>query len=310
MNLLLYFITSLIWGSTWLAIQYQLGVVAPVWSVTYRFAFASVLLLAYCVVKKLPLRFNRTQHGLLAMQGLLLFSANYVLFYTGSTYFISGIVAVLYASMIIFNIINSRIIFGNPIALRILLGASLGLMGLASIVLGEIGHMPTINPTHALQGVAVCLLAALLASFGNCVSAALQRQELPILTSNTIGMTYGTFFLLCFALLSGQAPHFSWQFSYLASLVYLTFIGTIVAFGTYLKLLNNIGVERAAYAFILIPVIAMVFSSLFEDFQWHISTVLGTIGILIGNYLVLSKKPTMKIKNIINQPYLGNTEPV
>jgi drug/metabolite transporter (DMT)-like permease len=226
---------------------------------------------------------------LIALQGFCLFSANYCLYYLGSTYFISGIVAVIFASIMLFNIINMRIIFGKPIALRVLLGAGIGMLGLITIMATEILHLPKTNISHTLTGLGICLLATLLASWGNILSAYHQQQGLAILPTNTLGMLYGTVFLLSFALLLHQPPQFSWQASYIYSLLYLTLFGTVLAFGVYLKLLGRIGAERAAYTFIVIPLIAMLLSTVFEDFHWHFHTFVGTFLILWGNYLVLIK---------------------
>ena len=80
-NTLLYAITVLIWGSTWLAIEFQLGVVAPEVSVTYRYLLAAALLFVWCLTQKKSLRFDLKSHLFFLGLGLLLFCINYIAAY-------------------------------------------------------------------------------------------------------------------------------------------------------------------------------------------------------------------------------------
>lgn len=291
-NFLCYAITAFIWGSTWYAIQCQLGSVSPLWSVAYRFTIASFILLAYCLIKKYNLKYDMKSHLYIALQGLLLFCINYILFYLASVYLISGVIAVLFASIQIFNIINSRIFLKHPITLNIFVGALVGLSGLVIVFSSELNKF---YPHHAhslsgqLLGLFVCIIGALSASLGNIMSVYNQKQRIPILQTSAIGMLYGAIFTSIIALIFKQQPTFIWSFSYIGSMLYLIVFGTIVAFGAYLTLLKNIGPGRAAYLFVLTPIIALAISSFIEHFQWHVSTIIGVVLILLGNILVMMK---------------------
>jgi drug/metabolite transporter (DMT)-like permease len=289
-NYLLYLITALIWGSTWLAIHFQLGTVAPCWSVAYRFAIASTLLLGFCKLTKRSLTFNRKEHCAMAVQGLFLFSLNYILYYLGSAYFMSGLVAVTFATIIVMNIINTRIFFKTPLVARVIVGASLGLLGLVVIFGSQISALHGTALPHILLGLTICFAATLSASFGNMVSARNQKLQLPILQSNAFGMAYGTLFVTLIALALGEKPTFDLSPLYIGSLLYLVVFGSIIAFGTYLRLLGRIGPERAAYAFVLLPVIALGLSTEFEGFHWTMKTLIGISLVVLGNVLVLTKK--------------------
>ena len=289
MDLTLYLATILIWGSTWLAIQYQLGDVSPAWSVTYRFFLAGILLLIYCYGRGLNLKFSRREHGAMVMQGIFLFSGNYLLYYFGSEYLISGVVAVTFALILAMNIVNARIFFGTPITLKIVIGTFLGLLGLTEIFWSQIQALSnSAQETHAmLVGLGYCILATLIASWGNMIAKRNQMYQLPILQSNGLSMCYGATFSGIVALWLGDPMIFNWSPSYIISFLYLSLIGSIVAFGCYLKLLGRIGPERAAYAFVILPVVAMLLSNFFEDFQWQQNTIMGIILIAVGNVLVL-----------------------
>jgi len=292
LNYLLYTITVLIWGSTWLAIHFQLGNVPPTWSVAYRFAIASALLLLFCLVTGRNLRFSRKEHTAMALQGALLFSLNYILYYVGTMYFASGLVAIIFASIIVMNIINSRIFFGTPLVPKVIIGATIGLLGLTLVFSSQWQqfHIQQQGLSYLISGTLICFLATLVASFGNMTSLYNQRLKLPIIQSNAFGMLYGTIIVIIIALLLGHKPSFDTSFRYISSLLYLAIVGTVLAFGAYLQLLGKIGPERASYAFVLLPIVALALSANFEGFQWNSLTMGGIVLILLGNGLVLVSK--------------------
>lgn len=291
-NYLLYAITVLVWGSTWLAIHFQIGSVAPTWSVAYRFGIATAILFAYCLLTKLNLKFSRREHAAMALQGMLLFSINYILYYVGSMYFVSGLLSVIFATIIIMNIINSRIFFKTPLVPQVIFGAVLGLCGLGVVFSSQWQsfHLEQYGLRHLLLGLAVSFTATLTASFGNMASLYNQKLKLPIIQSNAYGMFYGTIIVVIIALVLGHKPTFDYSTQYVGSLLYLAIIGTVLAFGAYLQLLGRIGPERASYAFVLLPIVALGLSTGFEGFQWNIMTVAGMVLVVIGNGLVLLAK--------------------
>lgn len=293
-NFFLYIILTFVWGSTWLAIQYQLGVVYPLWSVVYRFFLAAVLMLIFCFLTRKNMRFTLKQHGSMALQGFLLFALNYALFYLGSQYFISGIVSIIFASIIIMNLLNSRIFLKTSFVSRVVIGCLLGIVGLILVFNSQLTSSFFVHESYKqiFTGLILCLTATLSASFGNVVSVQNQQQKLPILQSSAIGMAYGAIFVAVLAIVMGKYPTFDWSIKYIGSLLYLSLAGTIVGFGAYLYLLSRIGPERVAYIFVLLPVVSLTLSTWLEGFHWTLSTMGGVILILIGNALVLSKIAT------------------
>src|SRR5882762_452098 len=139
-NLNLYVITVAIWGSTWLAITFQLGVAPPSVSVVWRFALASLILLAYAVWKRLPLRFGSRDHFWMALQGLLLFGINYILTYISEQYLVSGLVAVTFSLSVFCNIVGMRVFFGRPINGVGFLAAMLGVVGVGLVFWPELSQ--------------------------------------------------------------------------------------------------------------------------------------------------------------------------
>jgi drug/metabolite transporter (DMT)-like permease len=287
-NLLFYFATVLIWGSTWIGIKMQLGVVDPVLSVAYRFTLASIILLLWCWFRRLKMNFNIGDHWRMALQGVLLFGGNYLLFYMAELHITSGLAAVLFSTILLMNMVNGSLFLGQPIDSRVVSGGALGLIGIVLVFKQEITVFSLDN--GGFLGVLLCLVATLLASFGNIVSARNQQRKLPIVQSNAYGMGYGAISMLLIAVVTGKEFHLDTSFNYVIALFYLAVFGSIIAFGCYLSLLGRIGAGRAAYATLLFPIVALVISTIWEDYHWTGSAITGIILILLGNLRMIQKE--------------------
>ncbi len=284
-NLGLYTATVLIWGSTWIFIKLQLGVVDPVLSVAYRVALASIILLGYCRLRGLDLRFSLRQHMFIALQGAFLFSINYLLVYMAELYLTSGLVAVLFSTLVFMNVIIGAVALGTPIRGHVVLGALLGMVGIALVYLPELNAFNLQD--SGFVGLLLGIGGVVVASFGNITSARNQRAGLPVVQTNALGMGYGALLMLIYALLRGIPFQFSLSLPYVSSMLYLAVFGSVLAFGAYLTLLGRIGADRAAYATLLFPIIALGLSTLFEGYQWNGLALFGTVLVLAGNFLVL-----------------------
>ena len=287
-NLALYAITVFIWGSTWFAIEFQLGSVAPEVSLVYRYSIASLLLFAWCRIRRLPLRFAFRDHVWFVLLGLLLFGINYIVAYRAQIHITSALTAIAFSTMVWMNIINARLFFGVQADARVLLGAMLGIAGIAILFTPQIGELSFTD--SVFFGSFLAVLSALIASFGNMASQAAQRAKLPVMQSNAWGMLYGAAATAVIALLNGHEFGFEWTVAYIGSLAYLTVFGSIVAFGAYLTLLGRIGAHKAGYAMVMFPVVALVLSTLFEGLEIDASIVVGTALVVAGNLCVLNKR--------------------
>ena len=284
-DLFLYLATVLIWGSTWLVINFQLGVVAPEVSVVYRYAIAAALLFAWCLLRGLRLRFGAAAHLRFMLLGLLLFSLNYIATYSAQAYIASALNAVVFSSMMWMNVVNTRIFFGTRIEPRMIWGAAIGMAGLLVLFWPSIETVSFTDRT--LLGAGLSLSGAVMASLGNMVSHRAQREGLPIVSSNAWGMFYGMLFTAAIAWRRGLPFAFEYSVPYVASLLYLAVFGSIVAFGSYLKLLGRIGPHRAGYTMVMFPVVAVLLSVLFEGLaiEWHL--IAGIALVLGGNLAIL-----------------------
>lgn len=284
-NGLLYAITVLIWGSTWFAIEFQLGEVAPEVSIAYRYLAASALLFLWCKIRGLPLKFNLKSHRWFALMGLFMFCLNYILAYRAQIYITSALSAIAFSAMLWMNILNSRIFFGVRVGSRIYLGALLGIVGIVVLFGPRVGEVSWSD--GVLYGSVLAVTGALMASFGNMASQAAQKTKLPVMPSNAWSMLYGGLLTAVLAMIQGHVFNFEFTAGYVISLAYLTIFGSVVAFGAYLTLLGRIGAHRAGYATVAFPVVALTLSMIFEGLALDGYIVAGFVLVLAGNLLVL-----------------------
>jgi drug/metabolite transporter (DMT)-like permease len=282
---LIYAVVVLIWGTTWYAIKFQLGVVAPEISLVYRFSLAAACVFVFARMSGSPLRLSWRDHGLVALQGATLFCLNYWLTYLSTQFLTSGLVAVLFTAIIFFNVVNGRLIFGTPIERRVLAAAAAGVLGVALLFLPEL--QAALRDPRILHGAGLALGATYLASLGNMAATRNTQGGLPVVTVNAYGMAYGAAGLALIAAIRGTPVAFDPRWPYVFSLLYLSLAGTSLAFGLYLALIKRIGAARAAYTSVLFPVVALVVSTLFEGYRWSLPAVVGLAVLVAGNALAL-----------------------
>lgn len=284
-DLLLFGVCTLIWGSTWFVITLQLGVVPPEWSVVYRFALASAIMAGVCIATRQSLRIARQQHGFLILLGTLFFGLNYVAIYQAEHHVPSGLVAVLFSTMVLITPFLMRVAFGTPLRARALLAAVLGVTGVALIFLPALEGAPIGGSLVA--GIAMALGGTVCASLGNIVAVRNHRANLPTMPATAWGMLYGTLSAALAALVLGVPLVFDARPGYVLSLLYLAVLGSVVAFGAYLTLLKRAGAGPASFVAISTPVLAMLLSTIAEGYQWSWPAITGLALAITGNVLVL-----------------------
>ncbi len=285
-NLFLYMLTILIWGTSWYAIKFQLGVVSTDISVAYRFFLAGMVMLCFCKFKRLNLKFKLSDHGFFLIQGFFLFSFNYLLFYQSTSVLTTGLIAVIFTSMLIFNTINSAVFFHSAISGLFFLAAIMGISGICLIFLPELQKLNFDKATTF--AVLLAFAGSFSASLGNMASMRSQRHGIPVIQANTWGMIYGSILTCIYSI--GQGSDFNFDFSagYIISLIYLSMFASVIAFWSYLTLLGRIGAGNAAYVTVIFPIVALIISTVFENYQWSLLALAGVVLSLAGNLLLLS----------------------
>lgn len=286
-NLMLYAVSVLIWGSTWIAITFQLGPVDTTASIAYRFAIAGAVILAWCTWRGTRFAFSLRDHVWIALLGLA-FGLNYALVYFSEMHISSGLVAVASSSMLFMNIGLARLFFGTRPTPEMLAGAALGVVGIALVFWPELEKFAASGSSPFIIGWPV--LAAFGASLANMVATRNGKAGLPVLPVNALWMLWTAVFMAGLTLVRGQSFGFAFTPGYIGSLLYLAVFGSVIAFGAYLTLLGRIGPGKASYVAILTPIIALVISTVFEGFTWHATTFAGIALSILGNVLIIRRK--------------------
>lgn len=284
----LYLIAIIIWGTTWIFITWQLGSVDPLVSVVYRFALAAICLMFICLFKNYSLRFSPKQHLMIASQGAFLFGFNYWLIYVAQQEITSGLVAIVFSSLVIMNVFNSKLLLGGKISILALAGALLGIVGIGLIFWPEVNGQHWTEKHYTYLGIG--FLATFVASIGNVISQRNHKSGLAVIPSCALGMAYGALFLGMLAIALNLEFTIDWSLKYVGSLLYLSIIGSVLAFVAYLTLMGRIGVVKASYLTLFVPIVALLISTIFESYQWHIQSVAGLSSIILGQWLVLKAK--------------------
>ncbi|MEL7536140.1 MAG: DMT family transporter [Pseudomonadota bacterium] len=283
-----YLTTTLIWGSTWFIISFQQEGAAQEVSVGLRFLIAAALLVVWGYVARRRLHVPRKDYHWVLMQGLLLFSANYLCVYYATPLITTGLIAVIFGLIIPFNMIHERIFFGTPLSLNLMGSAVLGIIGIGLVFSPQLAA--TTFDADTARGVGLSVFGAWLASLGNMAAVRNTRSQLPAVAINAHGMFWGGLTSLVIAAVAGRSFAIDWSFEYAASLAYLALFGSAVAFGCYLYLIEKIGSGPAAYANIIVPIVALIISTVFEGYEWTALAAVGVALVLGGNTLIIGRK--------------------
>jgi drug/metabolite transporter (DMT)-like permease len=284
-NLSLFAGCVLIWGTTWLAITYQLGPVAPEVSVSHRFLLAALLIAAWCRMRGLSLRFTRTEHGALALMGAAMYGISYVFVYHAELHVASGLVAIGYSASPLLSTLGMRLFFGQAVTARMALGSLLGIAGISLVYWPEFARQ--VDSGSMSLGAVFTLLAVLVSTAGGLLAQRNHQRKLHGWPTMAWSMGYGALTSLVVALALGRSYAIDLGAPYLLSLVYLALFGSVLTFAAWLTLVGRIGAPRASYVGVMAPVVALFVSTLFEGFQWHALTAAGVAVSIAGNVLVL-----------------------
>ena len=287
-NFFLFIITLFCWSPTWYVIKFQLGYVDPLVSVFYRFLIAAIIIFVYLIYKKKNLKFSLNQHIWFLFFGICLYSLNYVFFYLSNTYLISSFPAVVFSTVVIMNILGEGFYFKKKPSLKTLLGATIGMIGIIIIFNDEIFNFSLANGTHI--GLFLALLGTLSASTGNMVHQRNLNNNFSLIPTLAYSMLYGSLVTLLITQIKGTELLFEYSFSYIASLAYLSIVGSIFAFIFYLRLLEKVGAGRAGYVGVVMPVLALLISTVFENLEWQQDLIIGLPILIIGAVLVINQK--------------------
>jgi drug/metabolite transporter (DMT)-like permease len=287
-NLTIFAGCVLIWGTTWLAITFQLGAVAPEVSVSHRFLLAALFVALWCRLRGLSLSFTSRQHVALVLLGIAMYGVSYVAVYHAELYLASGLVAIGYSASPLLSTLGARLFLRQPVNPRSALGSVMGLLGITLVYWPEFGKLA--DGAKVATGVGFTALAVIISVSGGLLAQRNHQKGLHGWPTMAWSMAYGGLAALVIALALGRRWSIELSAPYLLSLLYLSLLGTVITFAGWLTLVGRIGVARASYVGVMAPIVALLVSTLFEGFSWQLLTLLGVAISVTGNVLVLGQR--------------------
>ena len=285
-------LTALIWGSTWLAIKDQLGDVPPSWSIAYRFVTVAVGMAILVRIKGQGFRLDRAGHTVSAIFGLTQFCLNFNLLYRAEAYLTSGLVAVLFGLLMLPNVLLARVFLRQRVTPAFIAGTLVALGGIVLLVLNEVRMAPLHGPAggNVPIGLALTAGAILAASSANVMQAAEAARRQPILTMLAWALAWGALGDCIVAWLISGPPLLPADIRYWGGVFYLGILGSVVTFPLYFQLVRELGPGRAAYNGVVVPIVAMLLSTLFEAYRWSLLAGCGAALALLGMVLALKAR--------------------
>ena len=287
--LLPFLLVTCIWGSTWLVIRDQLGPVPATWSVTYRFIIAASAMFAYARWSGASLRIGREGHLLAALFGIPQFFLNFNFVYAAEHHVTSGLVAVVFALLLVPNSALGRLFLKHELTGRFLLGSAIAVAGVVLLFVQEMRSSDA-PAGEVLIGIGLTLLGVLSASVANVMQAGERLRARPISAMLAWGMLYGVLCDGAFAWWVHGPPVVEMRPAYWAGLLYLGLLASAIAFTLYFGVIRAVGPGRAAYSSVLVPIIAMALSTAFEGYHWSTIAAAGGVLALVGLVIALKAR--------------------
>jgi drug/metabolite transporter (DMT)-like permease len=283
-----FMLTGTIWGSTWFVITGQIADVPAAWGVFYRFLLATPALFALAVIMGNRLRLNRPEHLLALGVGIAQFSGNFLFVYHAEQHITSGIVAVMFALLMVPNAIFARVVIGERVQGGFIGGSLVAIIGVALLLVHEWNAAPLGG--NVLLGIVLAVGGMLAASIANVVQANPTGRGVPMVSFLGWAALYGTIFDLGYAFVTEGAPQVPGAWQFWAGTAYLAIIGSVVTFPLHYNLVREIGAGKTAYNGIVTVCVAMLLSTLFEGFAWDALSAGGMALALLGMGLALRSK--------------------
>ena len=285
-----FLLVTLIWGSTWIVIKGQLGVVPPSWSVSYRFLVAGSAMFAFAALRRERLLLDGRGLGFAALLGATQFVFNFNFVYRAEEYIASGLVAVLFALLIVPNTLLGRLFLRTPLERRFLVGAGIAIVGVAMMILHEY-RAAAIGPEAVVVGTLFTVAGVLSASSANIMQGTGFARSQSMIVMLAWAMLIGACANGLFAFATSGAPRIEQSFVYLGGIVYLGVVASAVTFPLYFNIIRAVGPGQAAWSSVLIPIVAMGISTLFEGYRWAPLSIAGGAVALVGLVIAVAKRP-------------------
>lgn len=287
-NSILYFVTVLIWGTTWYAIKIQTIYAPAEISILYRAFFSALIMLIVARLFRCKFNFDFKDHIFLCLLGMSIFSLHFLYIFEAATFIISGLVSLVFSCVSFLSIINNYIFFRSAPRWNVICGAVIGIAGLTVFFWHELTDISVAKST--MLGIYNAAIGAVIFSLGGVISKRNNIKGLEIVPSMAMALTYGFIAIAAYTIIKGSNLVVPMNYSYWWALFYLVIAGSVIGYFSYLSLVKNIGPELAGYATVIFPVVALVVSSIFEGYEWSVVDFIGFSLVALGNILIMMKR--------------------
>ncbi|HEX5257929.1 MAG TPA: DMT family transporter [Sphingomicrobium sp.] len=276
-----FIVFTAIWGSTWIVIRGQLGVVPPQWSVTYRFVIAAAAMAMLAAWKGQSLRLGAKGALAALFLGATQFCVNFNAVYLAERHITSGVVATVFALLLIPSSLLAWAFLGQRPSSRFAWSSLVAVAGIVLLFLHELQEHAASACAVAL-GIGLTLAGMVGASAANVFQARPEVRRFPLLALLAWSMAAGAVIDGIVALAMCGAPVMDWSAGYWAGLLYLALAASVLTFSLYYPVVRKIGPAKAAYSSVIVPIIAMGFSTWLEDYRWTPLAIAGALLALGG----------------------------
>jgi len=288
--LLPFALVTLIWGSTWIVIKGQLGIVPPSWSVTYRFGVAAIAMFAFAAFRREKIWLEPRAMAFAMLLGIAQFTFNFNFVYRAEQHITSGLVAVLFALLIVPNTLLGRLLLKTPLEKRFLAGAGIAIIGVGLMILHEY-RAAALGADEVILGTVLTLAGVLSASTANVMQGTRIARAQSMVAMIAWAMLFGALADGSYAWITTGPPVIETTPAYLGGVLYLGIIASAVTFPLYFNVIRAVGPGQAAWSSVLIPIIAMGFSTVFEGYHWATLSIAGGVVALVGLVIAVAKRP-------------------
>ena len=277
-----------IWGSTWIVIRDQLGPVPPQWSVAYRFLIAAAAMTMLAWFRDGNLKLSRTGAAVAAVLGLLQFCLNFNAVYLAEQHITSGVVATFFALLLIPSTLLAWAFLGQRPSERFLWSSAVAIVGVGLLFAHELRDNAA-RIGEMVSGLGFTLAGMIAAASANVLQARPEVRHVPLFTLLAWSMMVGAVLNLSIAAAFGGPPTIELRAGYWIGLVYLALPASVLTFVLYYPVVRQIGPAKAAYSSVLVPIIAMAFSTWLEGYRWTPLAAAGAVLALGGMVGALSR---------------------
>jgi len=286
-----FIVFTAIWGSTWIVIRGQLGIVPPQWSVAYRFIIAAIAMAAVAAWKGQSLRLDGKGALAAVFLGFTQFCVNFNAVYLAERHITSGVVATVFALLLIPSSLLAWAFLGQRPSARFAWSSLVAVAGIALLFAHEL-RQHAADARQVTAGIALTLVGMVGASAANVFQARPEVRRFPLLALIAWSMAAGALIDAIVALVLRGPPVFDSRPVYWAGLLYLSLAASVLTFSLYYPVVRKIGPAKAAYSSVIVPIIAMGFSTWLENYRWTPLAIAGALLALGGMAGALSRGRT------------------